>query len=402
TWPSAAPNGPPTQRETRHSSNRATSRSTERRRARRPPRARDPARAAEPRRVPRPLLGEPRPAPVAACRDRPDLPARHPRARRVLRLRADRGRGLRTPARERSRRVRVSSPPGRGDRAPARRRRLPAPRRGRGVEGARRARGLRGTAGDADRARGRGGGPAGPREPPRRDRRRTGERLRGAEDDRRLPGWAGSGRAGAFHAHRPGRGPPRAVRPPRRPRGERGDRRSAPGAGAHWLRRLRPLPPARPARLSEAADRALPRDEVRAPPLLPVRPRGGLARARLRQRLVRPLTDHPARVPSGGGAARGARARAGLEAPLRLRRGAHARALLPGREVVARGARRGAPAGGRGGRRAGDPARERARALRAQYRSIALSRSSLIPKWWATSCRTTRLISWTRRSGSAP
>src|SRR5205085_3731564 len=110
TWPSAAPNGPPTQRETRHSSNRATSRSTERRRARRPPRARDPARAAEPRRVPRSLLGEPRPAPVAARRDRADLPARDPRARRVLRLRGLGGGGPRAPARERAGRVRVPPP----------------------------------------------------------------------------------------------------------------------------------------------------------------------------------------------------------------------------------------------------------------------------------------------------
>ena len=42
-------------------------------------------------------------------------------------------------------------------------------------------------------------------------------------------------------------------------------------------------------------DRALPRDAVRAAALLPVRPRGGLARARLRERVVRPLADDPAR-----------------------------------------------------------------------------------------------------------
>src|SRR5919198_947811 len=80
------------------------------------------------------------------------------------------------------------------------------------------------------------------------------------------------------------------------------------GAGARGLRRLRPLPPARAARLLEAADRALPRDEVRAPPLLPVRARGGLARPRLRERLLRSLADDPARLEAGRGPARGARA----------------------------------------------------------------------------------------------
>ena len=48
-------------------------------------------------------------------------------------------------------------------------------------------------------------------------------------------------------------------------------------------------------RAAEAADRALRHDAVRAPALLPVRARGGLARARLRQRLLRPLADDPAR-----------------------------------------------------------------------------------------------------------
>ena len=70
-------------------------------------------------------------------------------------------------------------------------------------------------------------------------------------------------------------------------------------------------------------------DAVRAAALLPVRARGRLARARVRQRLVRPLADDPARRPGGRARARGARARAGVEAALRLRRGAGARALLP-------------------------------------------------------------------------
>ena len=72
-------------------------------------------------------------------------------------------------------------------------------------------------------------------------------------------------------------------------------------------------------------------------------------------------------------AARGARARAVLEAALRVRCGAHAGALLPRREVVARGARRGAGRGAPAGRgRAGgarDPPRERARAVRARIGS---------------------------------
>ena len=96
TWPCEGPNGRPTPRETRHSSSRATSRSTERRPARRPPRARDPARAARHAgRVPRAVLGEPRPAPVAARRVVRDVPARHARAGRAPGLRADRGGGVR-------------------------------------------------------------------------------------------------------------------------------------------------------------------------------------------------------------------------------------------------------------------------------------------------------------------
>ena len=67
--------------------------------------------------------------------------------------------------------------------------------------------------------------------------------------------------------------------------------------------------------------------------------------------------------------ARGARAGAVLEAALRLRRGPHARALPAGRDLVARRARRrparAARARGAEDAGAGDPARERARALRA-------------------------------------
>ena len=53
---------------------------------------------------------------------------------------------------------------------------------------------------------------------------------------------------------------------------------------------------------------------------------------------------------AGRARARGARARAGVEAALRLRRGADARALLPGGQVVARSARRGARGGAAAGR----------------------------------------------------
>src|SRR5207237_4310279 len=74
----------------------------------------------------------------------------------------------------------------------------------------------------------------------------------------------------------------------------------------------------------------------------------------------------PARLAAGRDAAPGAGARAGLEAPVRVRRGADTGALLPRREVVARGPRRG-PAGAPGrrsrGRRATNPARKRPRAV---------------------------------------
>src|SRR5205814_6822639 len=141
-----------------------------------------------------------------------------------------------------------------------------------------------------------------------------------------------------------------------------------PGAGALRLRRLRPPPLAGGSELPEADGRAVPRDAVRAAALLPVRPRGRLARARLRQRLLRPLADDPARGAAGGGARGGARAGAALEAALRLRRRADAGAVPRGRDMVARRARRRA-AGAAAPRRGGgcgtdDPSRERADAVR--------------------------------------
>src|SRR5262249_57822273 len=137
-------------------------------------------------------------------------------------------------------------------------------------------------------------------------------------------------------------------------RGERGGGADAPGAGAHRLRGRRPAPLALGSELPQADRRALPADAVRAAPLLPVRPRGGVDGARVRERVPRSLAHDPVRLAPGRGAPRGARARAGLEAPLRLGRGAPARALPPPRPAPARGARRGAggsgpPPGGPGG-----------------------------------------------------
>ena len=152
TSPSAARSGTPTPQETRHSSSRVTSRSTERGRPRRPARARDPAHAAgDARRVSRALLRELRSAPVAARRDRPHVPARDPRPRGALRHRADGGGGLRAPAEQRSRRVRVVAPARDEHRLAARRRRLPAAGHGHRVGAARRARRLPRAAGAADR-----------------------------------------------------------------------------------------------------------------------------------------------------------------------------------------------------------------------------------------------------------
>src|SRR6266511_3815086 len=132
----------------------------------------------------------------------------------------------------------------------------------------------------------------------RRGRRRTCGGLRGFEDDRGLPRRARP----CLGTHRRGTG------------GERGDGRAAAGAGSLRLRRLRPPPVACRPDLPEAADRTLPRDAVRVAALLPVRAGGGVARTRVRERLVRPLADDPARLAPGGTAPGSARARAGLEA----------------------------------------------------------------------------------------
>src|SRR5262249_7804480 len=124
----------------------------------------------------------------------------------------------------------------------------------------------------------------------------------------------------------------------------------------------------------EAARRALPGDAVRASPLLPVRPRGGLARPRLWQRLARPLADDPPRLAAVAGDPRGPRAPPRVEAPLRLGRGANAPALLPRRALVAAFARGGAArapfrrGGGRGG--AAHPPGQRAQSLPALVRIV--------------------------------
>src|SRR6185312_9681751 len=140
--------------------------------------------------------------------------------------------------------------------------------------------------------------------------------------------------------------------------------------GALRLRRLRPAAAAGRPDLAKAGDRAVPVDAVRAAALLPVRARGGLAGARLRERVLRSLADDPARVPAGRDGAPGARAGAGVEAALRERRRPHPRALPAGRALVADGPRRGAgrrvPGGRRGACREHDPARERARRVPAR------------------------------------
>ena len=142
--------------------------------------------------------------------------------------------------------------------------------------------------------------------------------------------------------------------------GERGDRPAA-RPGPLRLRRRRPVAAAVAPGLAEAGDRALRHDPVRAPALLPVHPRGGLARARVPERVVRPLADDPARGAPGRGAVRGAGARAVLEAVVRLGCGADPELYLLGAlwwrdalavvlpDLLGDGARRGA----------GDPARER-------------------------------------------
>ena len=128
----------------------------------------------------------------------------------------------------------------------------------------------------------------------------------GAQDDRRLP------RRARLAAPDPTAAAAALARPPARladkallelllarARGQRRDRRPAAGPGPLRLRRRRPAPPARATRPARAADRALRRHAVRAPALLPVRARGGLARARLRERLLRPLAHDPARLRAG-------------------------------------------------------------------------------------------------------
>src|SRR5204862_3930210 len=98
---------------------------------------------------------------------------------------------------------------------------------------------------------------------------------------------------------------------------------------------------------------------------LPVRARSRLARARLRQRLLRSLADDPARRAPGRGVARGARARTVLEAALRLGRCANTGALPARRDLVARRAR-GGPAGAlrrSGGSGTRDPGAECAHGL---------------------------------------
>src|SRR5437763_1774608 len=99
----------------------------------------------------------------------------------------------------------------------------------------------------------------------------------------------------------------------------RRDRRHLPAGdprarGVLRLRRLRSLARAGRPEPPEAGPGAVPGDEVRAPALLSVRPRGGVAGARVRARVVRPLTDDPACLAAGRDAAPGAGARAGLEA----------------------------------------------------------------------------------------
>src|SRR5207244_10484652 len=170
---------------------------------------------------------------------------------RLARLRAERAGGVRAAARRGSGGVRVLAVAEDRNGAAARRRRLPA--RGAGLAADGRARGMprASRASDREPAAPRGGGAPG-----------AGARVRGAEDDRRVPR----------------RAPDRGLAPALAgARGERGDRRPAPCPGALWVRRRRPAPSARRPRVAEAGARALRRDGVRASPLLPVRPGGGLA-----------------------------------------------------------------------------------------------------------------------------
>src|SRR5262249_58490406 len=123
------------------------------------------------------------------------------------------------------------------------------------------------------------------------------------------------------------------------------------------------------------------------------------------ERLLGPWASDPARRAPRRGSPRGARARTRLEAPLRLRRRPHARALLPRSEVVAPSARRGPPGVARHGRRESrppHPARQRNRPLRdprlklnrpsalqrreaaQRTRAVRLRRWSWLSEAWAT------------------
>ena len=105
-------------------------------------------------------------------------------------------------------------------------------------------------------------------------------------------------------------------------------------------------------------------DAVRPAPLLPVRARGRVARARLPRRLLRPVADDPVRRPRAGDAARGARARARFEAPLRV-------GCRPGSGLYFLAAKRLAGGAGRGAARTA-PAGQALEAGRAILRENAL------------------------------
>ena len=313
---------------------------------RRPPRPRDRAGAPEPGRVPGHVLGEPRPGPVAARRHRAHLPPRDARAGRVPRLRAGRGR----------RSTRTGSRPTSTSTRPALLRAsatgllliddgYPAPGEGYGWE--------------------RMGELAGcPARPVMRIERVAEEGLGGGFDEfrERVRAEVASARARGFvglktiAAYRTGLD---VARPTSAPRG-RPSRPAArgwrPSRCSSWRcgTRSRPTPPiplpvqlhagfgdsdlllprADPTWLKPVV-RALSGDAVRAAALLPVRARGRLARARVRQRVLRPVAHDPARVPAGRDGAPGARAGAGLQAALRERRRPHAGALSAGRPLVA-------------------------------------------------------------------
>ena len=368
-----------TPRRTRHSSSRVTSRSTERGRARRPPRARDPARAPATLDEFRGLFSEspdPRQWPHVATGAH--LPARDRRARGAARLRADRARRLRAPTRADT--ARDTRP-----RSCARRTRsgcsstTASPRRARARTGTRWA---SSPAAGARRCCGssawRGGMAAGrPQRPARAVRAEVGRarrRLRRAEDDRRLPG-------GLDVAARPTGRAARALAGPR-PAGSR----TVPCSSCCSTPRSRPTRRrAIRSRCRSTAASATPTCTCRAPTrrsssrcverfrdtpfvLLHcypfVREAGWLAHVYGNVWFDLSLTiPHVSRARRD--AARGARARARVEAALRLGRRADARALLP------RGARGGATRSPRCSREALEPAE----AERPHGRSCARTRS---------------------------